>query len=61
VEAISQDYHDQVLRVLGSQRLMRMKYGKFEEAMSMTAEVFAIWEENMKDFTNVAREGVIAY
>lgn len=57
VEAISQDFNEQLLRVLGSQRLMYMDYEKFEDAMSMTAEVFATWEENMKDFTNVAREG----
>ncbi len=38
---------------------MYMDYGKFEDAMGMTAEVFSIWEENMKDFTNVAREGTV--
>jgi len=57
VEAISQDFNDQLLRVLSSQRLMYMDYGKFDNALSMTSEVFATWEENMKDFTNVAREG----
>ena len=38
---------------------MYMDYGKFELEMATTAEVFATWEENMKDFTNVAREGVL--
>jgi dynein heavy chain 1 len=40
-----------------SQRLMYMDYTKFEEVMGMVAEVFSTWDENMKDFTNVAREG----
>ncbi|KAK4688349.1 dynein cytoplasmic 1 heavy chain, partial [Tremellales sp. Uapishka_1] len=56
VEAISQDFNDQLLRVLASQRLMYMEYGKFETIMGLTAQVFASWDENMKDFTNVARE-----
>jgi len=43
--------------VLGSQRLMYMDYAKFESVMAQVAEVFGTWDENMKDFTNVAREG----
>lgn len=57
VEAISSDLNDQLLRVLGSQRLMYMDYAKFEGVMAQAQEVFATWDENMKDFTNVAREG----
>ena len=57
VEAISRDFNDQLLRVLGSQRLMYMDYAKFEGVMAQVAEVFGTWDENMKDFTNVAREG----
>lgn len=38
---------------------MLMKYTKFEEVMILAAEAFATWDENMKDFTNVAREGEI--
>lgn len=57
MEAISSDFNDQLLRVLGTQRLMYMDYAKFDEIMNMTAEVFGTWDENMKDFTNVAREG----
>lgn len=57
VEAISSDFNDQLLRVLSTQRLMYMDYTKFEEVMVATADVFATWDENMKDFTNVAREG----
>lgn len=57
MEAISQDFSDQLLRVLASQRLMYMDYAKFEQVMTMAAEVFGTWDESMKDFTNVAREG----
>jgi dynein heavy chain 1 len=58
VEAISSDLNDQLLRVLSSQRLMYMDHAKFEVVISQAQEVFATWDENMKDFTNVAREGV---
>lgn len=37
---------------------MYMDYAKFEEVMATAAEVFGTWDENMKDFTNVAREGI---
>ena len=40
---------------------MYADYDKFEEALGMTSEVFATWEENMKDFTNVAREGTVPH
>lgn len=56
VEAISSDFNDQLLRVLSAQRLMYMDYSKFEEVMNLTTEVFGAWDDNMKDFTNVARE-----
>ncbi|KIR72005.1 dynein heavy chain 1, cytosolic [Cryptococcus deuterogattii CA1014] len=56
VEAISSDFNDQLLKVLSSQRLMYMDHAKFEEVMATAAEVFGTWDENMKDFTNVARE-----
>lgn len=36
---------------------MYMDHAKFEVVISQAQEVFATWDENMKDFTNVAREG----
>lgn len=36
---------------------MYMDYAKFEGIMALAADVFATWDENLKDFTNVAREG----
>jgi dynein heavy chain 1 len=58
VEAISHDFNDQLLRVLSRQRLMYMDYNKFDQVTNQVAEVFSAWDENMKDFTNVAREGM---
>ena len=36
---------------------MYMDYSKFDQVTSQVAEVFGAWDESMKDFTNVAREG----
>jgi hypothetical protein len=57
VEAISRDFNEQCIKVLSSQRLMYLDYSSFERIVATTAEVFASWEENIKEFTNVAREG----
>src|SRR5690349_5872761 len=56
VEAISRDLNDQLLRVLGSRRLMYMEYDEFEKATAGAIEVFKIWDDVIKEFTNVARE-----
>jgi dynein heavy chain 1 len=36
---------------------MFMDYEMFERIMASVADVFATWDENIKEFTNVAREG----
>jgi dynein heavy chain 1 len=36
---------------------MYTDYTKFEEITALASEMFSTWDENMKDFTNVAREG----
>ncbi|KAF9287595.1 hypothetical protein BGZ68_001583 [Mortierella alpina] len=56
VEAISRDLNDQLLRVLGSRRLMYMDYDDFEKATAGAVEVFKTWDTLIKDFTDVARE-----
>ena len=38
---------------------MYMDYTKFSQVTNQVAEVFSAWDESMKDFTNVAREGVL--
>jgi dynein heavy chain 1 len=57
VEAISNDFNEQCVKVLTAQRLMYMDYASFESTMTAAMEVFATWDENIKEFTNVAREG----
>ena len=56
VEAISRDLNDQLLKVLGSRRLMMIEYDEFDRATQGAEMVFRTWDEFMKEFTNVARE-----
>ncbi|KAF9161045.1 hypothetical protein DFQ26_004928 [Actinomortierella ambigua] len=56
VEAISRDLNEQLLRILGSRRLMYMDYDEFERTTAGAVEVFRTWEDLIKEFTNVARE-----
>ncbi|SCV72617.1 BQ2448_4154 [Microbotryum intermedium] len=56
VEAISQDLNDQLLKVLGSQRLAYLDYAAFERSMSACSAVFHAWDEGLKEFTTVARD-----
>ena len=56
VEAISRDFNDQLLRILTSQRLPYTPYDTFERLLSQTHSIFRTWDDQMKEFTNVARE-----
>ncbi|KAI0727592.1 dynein heavy chain, N-terminal region 1-domain-containing protein [Fomitopsis betulina] len=56
VEAISRDFNDQLLRVLTSHRLLYTPYETFERLLAQTVEIFRTWDDNIKEFTNVARE-----
>ncbi|OZJ04271.1 hypothetical protein BZG36_02479 [Bifiguratus adelaidae] len=56
VEAISRDLNEQMLKVMGNRRLMYMEYNDFESAAAGAEEVFRTWDEQLKEFTNVARE-----
>ncbi|RKO87762.1 dynein heavy chain, N-terminal region 1-domain-containing protein, partial [Blyttiomyces helicus] len=55
VEAISRDLHDQLLRVRGNRRLMYLDYDDFEKAVNGCLEVFAIWENQQREFVAMAR------
>ncbi|PCH33132.1 dynein heavy chain [Wolfiporia cocos MD-104 SS10] len=55
-EAISRDFNDQILRVLTSHRLLYTPYDTFERLMAHTIDIFQTWEDNAKEFMNVARE-----
>lgn len=57
VEAISRDLADQLTKCLAPQRLMHLDHASFEQrTMQPAARVFAAWDDNLKEFTNVARE-----
>ena len=56
VEAISRDFNDQLLRLLVSHRLAYQPYDTFERLLSQTTDIFRIWDDQIKEFTNIARE-----
>ncbi|KII86258.1 hypothetical protein PLICRDRAFT_143847 [Plicaturopsis crispa FD-325 SS-3] len=56
VEAISRDFNDQLLRVLTSHRLPYTPYETFDRLLSQTMNIFRTWDDQIKEFTNVARE-----
>ncbi|EGF98536.1 uncharacterized protein MELLADRAFT_113473 [Melampsora larici-populina 98AG31] len=55
-EAISKDLTESLLKVLTSHRLMYTEYSTFSKIMAATASVCQTWEEQIKDFTTIARE-----
>lgn len=56
VEAISADLDDVLHRLLPGTELVNLDYQQFQEIMRTSDEIFRTWEENIKEFTNVARE-----
>jgi len=56
VEAISGDLDAQLHNLLSGRRLMHYDYGEFERLMNASDDVFRTWDDQLKDFTNVARE-----
>ena len=57
MDAVSKDFADQLLKVLGKRRLMSMDYGGgFERTVDTCLEVFRVWDDVVKDFSTVARE-----
>ncbi|TPX36351.1 hypothetical protein SmJEL517_g01576 [Synchytrium microbalum] len=56
VEAISRDLNDAIYKVLSLHRLMYMDYEDFERETRGCDDIFKAWDEQFKEFTNVARE-----
>lgn len=56
VEAISRDFNDQILRLMTSHRLTYQPYDSFQRIVGQAQEVFKTWDEQIKEFTNIARE-----
>ena len=56
VSAISGDLDSQLHTLLHGRTLMHLDFREFGTVMEQTDNIWRTWEENVKDFTNVARE-----
>lgn len=56
VEAISGDLDARLHALLHGRTLMHMEYPEFQAIMTTAEGIWRTWEENVKEFTNVARE-----
>jgi dynein heavy chain 1 len=56
VEAISGDLNDKIHKLLHGKTLMHMDYPEFQAIMAVAESIWRTWEDNVKEFTNVARE-----
>lgn len=56
VEAISADLDDVLHRLLPGTELVNLDYQQFQGIMQTCDDIFRTWEDNVKEFTNVARE-----
>ncbi|XP_050295050.1 dynein heavy chain, cytoplasmic isoform X2 [Anthonomus grandis grandis] len=56
VEAISRDLGAQLLKVLGTRRLMHIPFDEFDKVMIQCFEVFAIWEDEYEKLQALLRD-----
>jgi dynein heavy chain 1, cytosolic len=56
VEAISADMDTQLHSLLHGRSLMHLEYRDFKALMATADAIWRTWDENVKEFTNVARE-----
>ena len=56
VESISVDLDTRIHTILNGRSLMQMPFRDFQETMNKVHGIWKAWENNVKDFTNVARE-----
>lgn len=56
VEAISADLDVELHKKLSGRTLMHMDYPEFQAIMDVAEKIWRTWEEDVKEFTNVARE-----
>ena len=56
VEAISADLDTQLHSLLHGRSLMHLEYREFQNLMATADSIWRNWDENVKEFTNVARE-----
>ncbi|KOC68078.1 Dynein heavy chain, cytoplasmic [Habropoda laboriosa] len=56
IEAISRDLGRQLLKVLGTRRLMHIPYDEFEKVMEQCFEVFNTWDDEYEKLTGLLRD-----
>ncbi|BHF62050.1 Cytoplasmic dynein 1 heavy chain 1 [Sparganum proliferum] len=56
IEALSRDLTAQLLKVLGTRRLMHMPYEEFERVMTSCFEVFSTWDDEYEKLQGLMRE-----
>lgn len=58
VAAISADLDERIRALLNGKTLMHLDWSRFQGVMADVDSVFRSWDENAKEFTNVAREAL---
>ncbi|KAJ9300682.1 hypothetical protein DTO271G3_1846 [Paecilomyces variotii] len=56
VEAISGDLDSQIHQLLHGRTIMHLDYREFRSLMKTAGAIWRTWDENLKEFTNVARD-----
>lgn len=56
IEAISRDLSQQLLKVLGTRRLMHIPFDEFERVMSQCFEVFTCWDDEYEKLQGLLRD-----
>ncbi|KAK3866515.1 hypothetical protein Pcinc_027959 [Petrolisthes cinctipes] len=56
VEAISRDLSSQILKVLGTRRLMHIAFDEFEKVMCQCSEVFVSWDDEYEKLQGLLRD-----
>ncbi|XP_055612109.1 dynein heavy chain, cytoplasmic isoform X2 [Uranotaenia lowii] len=56
IEAISRDLSQQLLKVLGTRRLMHIPFDEFERVMNQCFEVFSCWDDEYDKLQGILRD-----
>ncbi|KAI9891081.1 MAG: Dynein heavy chain, cytoplasmic [Vezdaea aestivalis] len=56
VQAISADFDSRIHSLIHGRKLMILEFEEFEKLMVTVEEVFGVWDDHVKEFTNVARD-----
>lgn len=56
VEAISRDVNEQLLKVLSGLHFMQLPFEEFTSFYGKWCQVFQVWDDQVKEFTTVARD-----